>query len=166
MRKKSSEHASKIEQARVTSGESRAFFQYITPSSYTPPATEYFARGTWINTPKGIISLEESHLTKHMYGRTRTYHSEGDNINPLTELDQNGMRLRKQIAESSGTEWKRYAPSETHEFLEMGKCKLTKEQKRDYDGIFTTVIPFESFTRYLNSKTKNKAPSVSGVKYV
>ena len=49
-----------------------------------------------------------------MYGRTQTYHSEGENKNPLTELDQNGKRLRKQISESSGTEWKRYAPPETH----------------------------------------------------
>ena len=78
MRRKSSEHAEKIEKARLTSGESRNFFQYITPSSYTPPATEYFSDGRWVNTPKGIMSLEESHLEKHTkwYVRARPYISQ------------------------------------------------------------------------------------------
>ena len=117
-----------------------------------------------MSTPTGVKELEEKNLAAHMYGRSNTFHSENEITNPFTELDENGKRLRCQIAEGSGEEWRQYTPVETHAFLEEGKCKRTPQQKADYGDIFTSPIPFSLFTDYLNSKSKNKAPSVSEVR--
>jgi hypothetical protein len=99
-----------------------------------------------------------------MYGRTGTFHSEGQRKNPLCEPTAEGLALRKSIADGSSREWVKLVPKEAHEFFEHGRCKLSEEAQGDYDGIFDTEIPFEQFDAYCRSKAKNKAPGKSGVR--
>ena len=93
-RTKSSEWREKIEKARQVSSECKIFYDYITDNVYTPPATQLFVEGVRVDTPSGIKRIEETNLHQHMYGRTCTYHSEGDRKNPLCEPDARGKKLR------------------------------------------------------------------------
>ena len=129
-----------------------------------PPATELFVDGIWIDTPGGIKQVEEKNLKEHMCGRRNTYHSENSRVKPVCEPDGRSIALRKQIAEETSSEWKQYAPAEAHPFLEHGRCKLPKEHRKDYNGIFDSPIPFTTFKKYHKSKSKNKALRISEVR--
>jgi len=129
MRKKSSEHAAKIEQARLTSSESKIFYSYISNSAFTPAPTELLVDGVWVDTPEGIKNLEEENLSKHMYGRAGTFHSEGARPNPFCEPTKAGLKLRIQVATGKSDKWKQFTPPKTQEFFSHGRCTLTKEQQ-------------------------------------
>jgi hypothetical protein len=161
---KKGEHNKKIEKARLVSSDSGIFYKYITNSSFTPPATELLVEGEWIATPKLLMKFEDKNLVKHMYGRGCTYHSEKGRTNPFCEPNKRGKELRKQVANGSGNEWKSFVPKEAHEFFEKGRVVLAQEHLSDYDGIFDTEIPFQTFDKFCFAKAKDRAPSVSNVR--
>ena len=101
---KSSAWRDKIKKTRQTSSDSKNIYAYVTDSVYIPPATQLFVEGIWVDTPSGIKRIEETNLHQHMYGRTCTYHSEGDCKKTLSEPDAWGKKLRQKIADGSSDE--------------------------------------------------------------
>ena len=53
------EHSTKIEKARLTSADSKIFYNYITDSVHAPPATELLIEGTWVDTDKDEVTYRK-----------------------------------------------------------------------------------------------------------
>ena len=85
-----------------------------------------------------VKEAEEHNLSKHMSGRTGTFHydtsdknEEADDkrleedivTNPFCALNKRGVEMRKALADptSDDTEWKEYVPKETHTFFKLGE---------------------------------------------
>ena len=164
-KKQRSEHDRKIEEARQNSRECKKFFSYVSNNEYQPPATEIFHEGQWKSGDE-LIETERANLEQHMYGRSDTFHSEAskNRINPFCELNEEGKRLRRQVATGDSTEWHQYVPQETIPFYNHGKCIVPTEQLGLYDGIFNTEVTFDEFENYCFSKTHNKAGGKTGIR--
>ena len=177
-RKQISTFAAAIEKSRLESKTCKKFYTYISDSTFTPPSRQLYINKEWVRGSVSVKEAEEHNLSKHMSGRTGTFHydtadknEEADDkrleedivTNPFCALNKRGVEMRKALADptSDDTEWKEYVPKETHTFFKLGEKII---DSNEYGDIFSSGLNFEKFVRYLGYKSKNKSPSESHVR--
>ena len=117
--------------------------------------------------PAEILEFEPQNVDEHMSGRKKTFHNDDDNDNDILKdkfigahgrsmvansfcaLTENGERLRKQVTDGIGDEWKESVPVELHECFKLGNIKIDTEC---YEDIFGTPVDFDEFDCSISKK--------------
>ena len=81
--------------------------------------------------------------------------------NPFCAINDEGVRLRKQVADGVELEWEGCVPMEVIPFFRLGTRKINTAL---YGNMFSEPINFNEFRAYISGKRKNKAPGMSGIR--
>ena len=174
-----SEHKAKVEKSRLSVLDQKKYWQHLSDKVFAPPARWMRVNGKWLRKPNEIIDAEDDFLEEHMAGTKDTFHSdvarEGDEEckirkgargvgtvdNPFCAINDEGIRLRKQVADGLKLEWEGCVPMEVIPFFRLGTRKINTIL---YGNMFSEPINFNEFRTYISVKRKNKAPGMSGVR--